>query len=58
VPLKEVVTWCEQHLQNRWNIVSDSGIGACRGDGEHRVILLCDRVSDATFFKLNWSISP
>lgn len=53
--LKQIVHWCEQHLQHGWNIVSDSGSAACRGTGEHRVIFLCDQASDFTFFKLHWS---
>lgn len=54
VSVKEVVAWCEQHMQHGWNIVADSGAHAARGLGEHRVIFLCDRVTDATYFRLHW----
>jgi len=53
--LKQVINWCEQHLQHDWNIVADGGVNACRGLGEHRVIFLCERATDFAYFKLHWA---
>lgn len=52
--VREVIAWCEACMEGRWNVVADSGSGACRGVGTHTVILLCDRVADAVQFRLTW----
>jgi hypothetical protein len=49
-----VIDWCEACLEGGWNVVSDSGRGACRGDGRHMVVLLCERLDDAVQFRLTW----
>ena len=54
VKIKDLIVWCEQHFQGGWNLVSESGSFACRGSGEHMVILLCDNHSDMVQFKLSW----
>lgn len=49
-----VITWCEACLEGGWNVVADSGTRACRGTGQHVVILLCERMGDAVMFRLAW----
>lgn len=54
VDMGALISWCEQTLEGRWNVVSDSGAHAARGDGRHCVIFLCDRLEDLATLKLNW----
>jgi hypothetical protein len=53
--VRGLVAWCESRLEGPWNIVADSGARACRGDGRHVVILLCDHLEDITLARLTWS---
>jgi len=52
--IRQVITWCEACLEGNWNVVADAGKGACRGDGGHITMLLCDRFEDAVMFRLAW----
>jgi len=54
VDVSALISWWEQSVEGRWNVVSDSGAYAVRGDGRHCVIFLYDRLSDLTAVKLNW----
>lgn len=49
-----VIDWCEANLSGGWNVVSDSGPRALRGDGAHVVLLLCVREADAALFSMVW----
>ena len=54
VDLAGVVAWCEKHFAHGWNIVADSGPAACRFNGRHYVMLLCDNRGDLAAFKLEY----
>jgi hypothetical protein len=57
VDVGALISWCEQSLEGRWNVVSDSGAYAVRGDGRHCVTFLCDRLSDRDKIEL-YAIMP
>ena len=49
-----LVKWCEDNLSGKWNMIGDSGGSACRFDGRHYVMLLCQDHGDMVLFKLTW----